>query len=451
VVQLRYRFEPGNEDDGVSALVPLHVLNQLPEEPFEWLVAGFLDEKVEALVRSLPKQLRVHFVPVPETVARVLPLLERGVGSLHAQLADALLRTVGVPVPRDAFREDLLPPHLRMNFLLLDDAAKVIARSRSLSAMRGKHADTSQQHYAKQSQLTTGARTWVFGELPERKDETKQGAGGRAQIGYPALVDERDSVGLRVFATPAEARISHQRGCARLIRLVLARDLKPLRRDLAVNVQGEILYRALGPHPLLNPDLVAGRDLRDDLLDRIVMTVFLEGREPLRTEAAFDARIAEARGGIGLPAQEISRTAQTALEQLGRIQGELPKMPPAAIADLRTQLAWLAPAGFLLTTPWERLKEFPRYLKAIEQRLEKVRLDPRRDALLAAEIAPLEARYRERIKAERGLRPPGDDEFRWLLEEFRVSLFAQKLGTRVTVSARRLADAWVERERVQPG
>jgi len=152
-----------------------------------------------------------------------------------------------------------------------------------------------------------------------------------------------------------------------------------------------------------------------------------------------------------LPAQEISRTAQAALEQLGRIQLALPKMPPAAVADLRTQLAWLMPAGFLLTTPWERLKEFPRYLKAIEQRLEKLRLDPRRDAQLAAEIAPLEARYRERLKVERGLRPPGDDEFRWLLEEFRVSLFAQKLGTRVTVSARRLADAWVERERMQPG
>ena len=135
VIQLRYRFEPGHEDDGVSALIPLHVLNQLPEEAFEWLVPGLLDEKIEALVRSLPKQLRVHFVPVPDAVARALPLLERGIGSLYAQLADALLRTGGVPVPRDAFREDLLPPHLRMNFVLLDDADKVIARSRSLAAL----------------------------------------------------------------------------------------------------------------------------------------------------------------------------------------------------------------------------------------------------------------------------------------------------------------------------
>src|SRR6185436_13106034 len=150
------------------------------------------------------KNLRVHFVPVPETVAKALPLLDRGHGSLHAQLAAALLRTAGVEVPRDAFREDQLPPHLRMNFLLLDDADKVIARSRSLAALRGRHAGASQQDYAKQSQLTTGAKTWVFGDLPEKQDVQA----ARVQVGYPALVDEGDSVGLRVFATPAEAHIS---------------------------------------------------------------------------------------------------------------------------------------------------------------------------------------------------------------------------------------------------
>jgi ATP-dependent helicase HrpA len=443
-VQLRYRFEPGHEDDGVSALVPLHVLNQLPQEPFEWLVPGLLDEKIEALVRSLPKNLRVHFVPVPEAVAKVLPLLERGRGSLHFQLASALWRTGGVQVPRDAFREDVLPPHLRMNFLLIDDTDKVIARSRSLAALGQRHAGESQQTYAKQSQLATGAKSWVFGDLSER-DETQ--AGGRHQMGYLALADEGGSVGLRAFATPPEARTSHLRGTARLIRLVLARDLKPLRKDLAVNVQGEMTYKSLVAHPLLNPELVAGRDLRDDLLDRVVMTVFLDDQEPLRGSAAFDARLATQRGGIGLPAQEISRVAQASLESLFRIQSALPRAPAPVAADIRAQLSWLVPAGFLLTTPLERLREFPRFLKAVEQRLEKAANDPRRDAQLAAEIAPIEARYRERVRVERGAKPPGEDEFRWLLEEFRVSLFAQALKTRVPVSARRLTDAWAHRER----
>jgi ATP-dependent helicase HrpA len=168
----------------------------------------------------------------------------------------------------------------------------------------------------------------------------------------------------------------------------------------------------------------------------------------LRGSAAFDQRIASERGGIGLPALEISKTTQAVLERIARVQAALPKLPAPAAADIRGQLAWLAPAGFLLTTPWERLREFPRYLQALEQRIEKLPRDPRRDAQLAAEIAPLEARYRERIKAERGARPPGDDDFRWLLEELRVSLFAQQLKTRVPVSARRLTDAWAEREKM---
>jgi ATP-dependent helicase HrpA len=151
------------------------------------------------------------------------------------------------------------------------------------------------------------------------------------------------------------------------------------------------------------------------------------------------------RGGIGLPAQEISRSVQASLERVARLQSALAKAPPAAATDIRAQLAWLVPAGFLLTTPWERIREFPRYLQAIEQRLEKVNLNPKRDAQLAAEIAPLEARYRERVKAERGVLSPGEDEFRWLLEELRVSLFAQQLGTRTRVSARRLEEAWTER------
>jgi ATP-dependent helicase HrpA len=228
----------------------------------------------------------------------------------------------------------------------------------------------------------------------------------------------------------------------------MAREFKSLRRDLAVNVQGELVYRGLSKHPLLNPEFVAGRDLRDDLLDRIAMTAFLDGREPLRSAAAFDARVATQRGGIGMQVQEISRNVQAALERLGPIQTGLLKAESSAAADIRAQLAWLVPAGFLLVTPWERLKEYPRYLQAIEQRLEKFRADPRRDVQLVAEIAPLETRYRERVKSERGLLPPGDDPFRWLLEELRVSLFAQQLKTRVPVSARRLSEAWAERERL---
>ena len=249
---------------------------------------------------------------------------------------------------------------------------------------------------------------------------------------------------------PQASEASQERGAARLVQLAMARDMKSLRRDLAVNVQGEMVYRTLEPHPLLHKDLATGRDLRDDLLDRVVMTVFLDGREPLRSAASADARIAAHRAGIGLPLGEISRTVQLALERLARIRIALPRAHPATAADLRAQLSWLVPAGFLLVTPWERLKEYPRYLQAIEQRLEKHGRDPKRDAQLVAQVAPLEARYRERVKMERGARAPERDEYRWLLEELRVSLFAQQLKTRVPVSARRLDDAWAARETAVP-
>ena len=209
----------------------------------------------------------------------------------------------------------------------------------------------------------------MFGDLPERQECR---SGGRKQVGYPALVDEGDSVGLRAFATPPEARISHERGVARLIRLVMARDLKPLRRDLAVNVQGEMVYKKLAAHPLLNPELVAGRDLRDDLLDRIVMTVFLEGREPLRSAAAFDARIASRAAAWACRRRKSRAPCRRRSNGWAESRRRCRRRPHRRRADIRAQLAWLMPAGFLLVTPWERLKEFPRYLQAIEQRLEKL-------------------------------------------------------------------------------
>jgi ATP-dependent helicase HrpA len=177
------------------------------------------------------------------------------------------------------------------------------------------------------------------------------------------------------------------------------------------------------------------------------MTVFLAGREPPRSAAAFDERIASSRGAIGLPAQEISKTVQTVLERVFRIQAALSKMPKATADDIRSQLAWLVPAGFLMLTPWHRLQEFPRYLQAMEQRLEKAVVNPGRDAQLTASVAPLEKRYRAQVQAERGMKPPANDEYRWMLEEFRVSLFAQQLKTRIPISARRLDDAWAEREK----
>jgi ATP-dependent helicase HrpA len=434
---LQYRFEPGHEDDGVTAIVPLHMLNQLTPEPFGWLVPGLLEEKMTALVRSLPKHLRVHFVPVPEHVAQALPMLDPGHGSLYVQLAKALHRTGGITVSADGFRDELLPVHLRMNYAVVDDANRVIDRSRDLRELKGRHGQSAVRNFqqlAREARLHEGCRSWSFGDLPDTFDGLHD---GQRLYGHVALADEGAGVGVRVFATPAEAAASHPRGAARLIRLVLSKDLKPLLKDLAVTVQGELAYRGLAKD----------RTLREDVLDLVVRAVFVEAQPELRHAAAFEQRIAARRGGIGLPAQEISRSIQQTLEAYAALQVRLKDCRVAALRDdVRAQMSRLLSADLLPATPWQRLKEFPRYLKAVLHRLEKAPLDPARDAKLMAELEPLESRYWKAVKDEDGARAPAADPFRWLLEEYRVSLFAQQLKTPVPVSAKRLAEAWAARQ-----
>ncbi len=437
-IELQYRFEPGHEDDGVTAIVPLHTLNQLPAEPFGWLVPGLLEEKITALVRSLPKHLRVHFVPVPEYVDKILPMLDPGHGSLYQQLGKALHRTGGITVQADAFREELLPVHLRMNYAVVDEANTVIDRSRDLRALKGKHGSSAGKNFkqlAREARLHEGCRNWSFGPLPEVFAGNLDGI---AIHGHVALADEGESVAVRVFATAQDAAVSHPRGVARLIRLVLAKDLKPLLKDLAVNVAGELAYR----------QLTKDRKLREDVLDLVVRAVFVESQALLREQPAFEARLATRRGGIGLPAQEMSRAVQSMLESWSAIQAKLKACRvPTLKADVEQQLSRLMPPDVLQATPWLRLKECPRYLKAILQRLDKGPLDPAKDAKLQKEVEAFETRYWQAAKAVDATTAPVDDAFRWLLEEYRVSLFAQQLKTPVPVSAKRLTDLWQERNK----
>jgi ATP-dependent helicase HrpA len=435
-LELQYRFEPGHEDDGVTALVPVHTLNQLTAAPFSWLVPGLFAEKVSALIRSLPKQLRVHFVPVPEHAAQALPQLEVGRGSLLTQLAAALGRGGGVTIPADAFREELLPAHLRMNFAVLGPDNRVLDRSRSIAELQARHGTTSQRNYrslAQQALLFTGGRDWSFGDLPAVFDGEHD---GQKLFGFPALVDEGASVGVRVHATQAEAAASQPRGLTRLLRLRLAQELKPLRRDLAVTVQAELAYRNLGG---------AGRDLRDDVLDKVVASGCLEGRDDVRSAAAFERRCAECRAGLGALAQEISGSVQQTLLASLAIAPQLAAGPAHTRADVAAQLARLLPPGFVTATPWSRLRELPRYLKAVQLRLGKALQDPARDLKLAREVAAVEARYWQGGANDDGAQFL--DPYRWLLEEYRVSLFAQQLRTPVPVSAQRLAEAWQQRGR----
>jgi ATP-dependent helicase HrpA len=441
--QLQYRFEPGHEEDGVTAIVPLHLLNQLDPEPFRWLVPGLLREKIVALIKSLPKTYRIHFVPVPDHADRVLPMLDTGRGSLYAQLASALKKTGGIALSQDAFREEVLPAHLRMNFAVVDEFNAVIDRSRDLQELKTRHsADAGRnfQQLAGQVYLHTGCRDWSFGDLPQCFDGRHD---GQTVYGFPAVVDEGETVGVRVFDTPDEAARQQELGLARLFRLVLAKELKYLKKNLAVNAQAELLYRQLPAHPFLHPELKPGRDLREDLLDRLMGALFLEGQPDIRSAQQFEGRLKAHRTELVLKADEMARTAQTLLQLYGEAQAKLKacRVGPAR-ADMQEQLALLIYAGFWTTTPYAQIREMPRYLKAVLNRLEKSAQDPLRDLKQFKEIEPFRERYWKAVKAANGRITPEQDAFRWQLEEFRVSLFAQALKTPYPVSAKRLEEAW---------
>ncbi len=238
-IPLEYRFEPGHEDDGVTAIIPLHLLNQLPPEPFAWLVPGLLREKLVALIKNLPKQTRKHFVPAPDYADKVLPQLDFGQGKLTQQISAALRRIEGFTILDKEWSEEGIPLHLRMNFALVDDAKKVIARAHDLNELKQKHAAAAVENFqelAQEELAMTGRKEWDFGDLADRYQS--------GQIhGYPALVDEGDTVGLRVFDTVEKAAAAQERGLVRLFRLAMAKELKYLRKNLTITAPAELAYR----------------------------------------------------------------------------------------------------------------------------------------------------------------------------------------------------------------
>jgi ATP-dependent helicase HrpA len=437
-LRLEYRFEPGHEDDGVSAIIPLHLLNSLPAEPFAWLVPGLLREKVLALIKNLPKPTRKHFVPAPDYTDKVLPQLDFGIGKLTQQISAALRRIEGFTIPEQEWSEDGIPLHLRMNFALVDEANVVIARSRDLNALKQRYAVAAVENFeelAQEEWSVTGKQEWAFGDLPERFES--------GQIhGFAALVDEGATVGLRVFDVHEKAAAAQERGLVRLFRLAMIQPLKYLRKNLSITPTAELAYRQLPKHPFLHPELQLGRDLREDLLDRIMAALYLDGHPDIRTQAAFDQRLQEGKSELVPVGSACAKLADDILNLYAEVSRKLKMRTDLAATDLRGQLELLVYAGFIAATPYPALKQFPRYFKAMLYRLEKSALDPNRDSRLVAEINPYGKKYWDRVKLGKDKTQPERDDFRWMLEEFRVSLFAQPLKTLYPVSAKRLDEAW---------
>jgi ATP-dependent helicase HrpA len=432
---LEYHHEPGSPRDGLTLTVPLLALNQVDAARCDWLVPGLVREKITRLAKSLPQKLRHQLGPLPEFVDAFL-----AEATPDAPLAQAIARharrALNLVVPLEAFRPETLPAHLSMNFRVVDEHGRQLAMGRNLAQLRAELGEAAGERFAELAQAevppakVTG---WEFGDLEEVAEIRR---GSQTLIGYSGLVDHGDAVSLEVFDSAEKAREAHRAGLRRLFMLQLREQARYAEKNLPGLQTMALQFTAFGGADELRSQLLAAA------FDRACM------QDPLpRTRAEFERRCDEGRSRVTLLAQEISRLVGTILSERSGIQRKLQQMAkafPGSCRDVQEDVSRLLSKGFIECTAYERLQHFPRYLKAAGLRLDKLRLDPQRDARLAAELAPLLAQWqRERLKqAKSGEPDPRLEQFRWLLEELRVQLFAQELKTPVPVSVKRLAKMW---------
>src|SRR5688572_7037591 len=420
--KLEYQFEPGSSRDGVTMTVPVALLNQVPAARSEWLVPGLLKEKVRALAKSMPQRLR-HKLGALEEFAEDFAA---AVAPSDTPLAQAIARHVraqlNLEVPLDAFRPNSAPPHLHMNFLVVDEHGRQLALGKDLAALKKEFSAGTEAVLQQQTPGET-YRGWTMGDLAEIMEIER---GGQTLVGYPALVDDGEGVSLQVFDSPEKAKALHRAGVRRLL-------------AIAYRYRELDLERAWAKDALLGP-------LKEDLVAAALDQAFLGEATPMLA-AEFARAVEHGRSRFVLIAQEIGRTAAGILAEHAALQKKLAaaaKNHPRESDDIKRQLERLLAPGWLARTPWPRLQHFTRYLKAAALRLDKLRADPARDARLAADLAPLQAAWQREVaaRARYGALSAELEQFGWLLEELRVSLFAQELKTPVPVSAKRLAKLW---------
>ncbi len=443
-LKLSYHFEPGSVRDGVTLTVPLFHLNQLSAAPLEWLVPGLLKEKVEALLRSLPLRYRRVCVPIPDYAAnfyeRHFKTALQPKDSLLEVLAHDIWHQKRVRVPIEQFKPAELPPHLHMNIHVVNDEGRFLAGGRDLRALQAQFSRQAQQEFrevARQDALVEELfgnerfTNWAFGDW---QDEVVLNKGRQSVIGYPALEDKGTYCQIIILDSPEQAEAVHRQGLKRLFLLHMREAERFQRRQL----QRELVAQALQFRHFGNQD-----DLINQVIERAVEWAALEQPWP-RTEHAFHQRLSGARQKFNTACQESAQLITEILHYWTEVQKALQahQAYQEAYSDMQAHLERLMTKDFFQTTQYAQLRHFPRYLKAVLMRMDKLRTDPRRDKRWQEEIAPLELNYLDAIQQLSGAMPKQLVEYRWQLEELRVSLFAQELRTPRPVSVKRLQRLW---------
>ena len=462
---LNYHFEPGNPRDGITLSIPIYALNQLDAERCEWLVLGMLKEKTQLLIKSLPQRIRRNCVPLPDYAAgfvdRVIGKNGFGSGSLVEALIEDIRSETNAVAKTDDFRMETLPAHLFMNFRVIDEHGRMLEMSRNLPALQAEFSHEArssfQQLAEKQThrfpeknpqetsseaasasagtmdKLPEKITSWNFEPLPELLEITR---GKQTLFGYPALVDKETHCEIEVFDEPALAKQMHQAGLRRLFTLQLKDQLKFLSKNISGLTQMGMQFIKLGSQ----------EELRDQILQAAVNATFMASPLP-EMETEFEKRKNEGKARLGLIANEIARLASQILSEYQNLQKKLPaiRAHEQTLEDINQQISQLVTKRFIIENDLERLKHFPRYLKACSVRIDKCRNEPQKDKALMSNWLQVAIPYQRALRDSKQSKARFDPkmmEYRWLLEELRVSLFAQELRTPFPVSVKRLQKVW---------
>jgi len=460
-LSLTYHFEPGSPKDGVTLVVPLTQLNQVDGRRCEWLVPGMCEEKVLFLLKSLPQKLRRHCVPLPDYaksfLERKLEEKQFGVGDFLDILIGDIRTERGLEIKRTDFRPESLPLHSSMNFRLIDEHGRQLEVERNLARLRSEYGETARSAFQAIAQETAqvelgaepvrvkpainkarsvelgGYRTWEFGELPATLEIQK---GNKTLFGYPALVDRGDYCDLEVFDDLLEARKQHHLGLRRLFALNNKDTLKALQKQLPGIRELGLLF--------INVGSVEG--LIEQILNLALERAFMIDPLPINPEQ-FTERLQAGKARLALIAQEISRHALNALQAYADLQKKIAQAKaasPSAHADIQTQMQALIFPKFVAEIPYAQLVHVPRYLKAIAMRIDKLRMNPSRDAQCQKDWESVARPWQKLLQGNKGsasyamTEDQALQDFRWQLEELRVALYAQELKTPSPMSLKRL-------------
>jgi ATP-dependent helicase HrpA len=434
VLPLTYHFAPGETNDGVTLVCPVALLNRVSPQRCEWLVPGLLDEKIAVLIKALPKPLRRHFVPAPDYASACGAAMQADDAPLTSALSRQLLRMTGTEIAQSAWDAASLPTHLRMRFVVTDDAGKPLDEGRDLEVLQRRYQDQVEEslvQFGDDSLERESVTDWNFGDLEECVDVDNRGV---TMQGYPALQVKPDgSVGIRLFASVADANAAMPTGVRALYRLVLREEVRYLARKLpGIDVMA-LRFATFGPK----------KALINDIIDAAIDHAFMPNGERPRTRDAFHGALESRRGELVGIANEMADSVADVLERhrlvARRIEGRIALSWIEAAADIKAQIASLIFEGFVTATGHTRLQRVPVYFEAMNKRLDAIDREPDKDRRRRSEFLPIWEAFQALPQ------PAGDGDYsdqheglRWAFEELRVQLFAQDLGTREKVSVSRL-------------